>query len=345
MRFPLKRKPRVPLGRDAGAFGAVRRYDTHTGVDLYANHGSSVFAMEDGIVVGHGPFTGPAAGSPWWLDTDALLVEGESGVILYGEIKSEWRPGMLVREGDKIAVVERVLREFKGKPVTMLHLELYSHGYRGGASPGETWTLDGSRPDMLQDPTPLLLAALDVKPSTTVCPRCRATLSSRGALSRHKLVCPRRKGEEHARNVIVQKLRERGAYLPPPVACPVCGKTPIVVTGDVLYPYRPDLHAKQFWRCPDGCAHVGCHSGTQVPLGDLAAPEVRVARMNAHNVFDDIWKIGGISRPDAYRMLAERMGISQDECHIGKFDKDMCDRAVSICRDWMNENKLTNPAK
>jgi hypothetical protein len=38
-----------------------------------------------------------------------------------------------------------------------------------------------------------------------------------------------------------------------------------------------------------------------------------------------------MSRRGAYRWLAEQMGITGDDCHIGMFDVAQCRRVVEIC--------------
>lgn len=128
-----------------GRFGGIRKYDTHTGVDLYCDDREPVYAMESGVVVNVVDFTGSNAASPWWEDTVAVLIEGHSGVILYGELYSgKISIGDAVIEGEFIGQVKRVLRNDKGLPMTMLHIELYDLGYRGS---GEWWITD--RPDKL----------------------------------------------------------------------------------------------------------------------------------------------------------------------------------------------------
>jgi murein DD-endopeptidase MepM/ murein hydrolase activator NlpD len=136
-----------------GAFGVVRTHHIHEGVDLYCAAGTPVSAVEAGVVVAVVPFTGPAAGSPWWLDTQAVLVEGESGVVLYGEISAETEVGATVDAGQRIGQVVRVLRNDKGRPTAMLHLELHVAGTRNSFG----WPLSGPCPATLQDPTPKLL--------------------------------------------------------------------------------------------------------------------------------------------------------------------------------------------
>ena len=108
--------------------------------------------------------------------------------------------------------------------------------------------------------------------------------------------------------------------------------TPLdLVTGDVIYPYRPDLRGKHFYRCPTCGAYVGCHPGTTTPLGSVASAALRDARGRAHHAFDPLWKSGYLSRHGAYRWLADQLGVPRGECHIGMFDEAQCARVVSVC--------------
>lgn len=149
------KETQIPYGEHCGAFGSTRTYDVHTGVDLYAADGTSVFAMQDGIVVDVFPFTGKEAGCPWWLDTMAVAIEDEDGVWLYGEIAPSEHlvPGLVVAEGDCIGTVKRVLRNDKGRPVSMLHVERYVHGTREFAP---IRNVGEPQPETLVDPTELL---------------------------------------------------------------------------------------------------------------------------------------------------------------------------------------------
>lgn len=114
--------------------------------------------------------------------------------------------------------------------------------------------------------------------------------------------------------------------------CPYCGTKTQLVGGDVIYPHRPDLYEKKFWKCtncPD--SYVGCHPGTETPLGRLANTELRKAKMAAHATFDPIWKKGVMTRKEAYAWLSSMLGIHPDDCHMGMFDVDTCSRVVAAC--------------
>lgn len=144
----------LPLAPHPGAFGVRRANHTHEGIDLYAPHGTPVFAVEVGEVVAVKPFTGPHAGLPWWLDTWAVFVEGPSGVVVYGEIDPTVAAGDTVLPGQQLGTVATVLAKDKGRPRSMLHLELHTPGSRIAPE----WLVHDQRPEVLRDPTPYLLA-------------------------------------------------------------------------------------------------------------------------------------------------------------------------------------------
>jgi murein DD-endopeptidase MepM/ murein hydrolase activator NlpD len=144
----------IPTGNThPGAFAFKRANHIHEGVDLYCFEGSPVSAVEDGVVVGVQWFTGEKANppSPWWHNTQAVLVEGSSGVVVYGEILTARTVGQEVKAGDLMGVVKKVLKINKGRPMSMLHLELHQHGTR------DTFEWLDERPASLLDPTAFLL--------------------------------------------------------------------------------------------------------------------------------------------------------------------------------------------
>lgn len=155
---PLLPMPDIPVINHYGAFGVKRKYDVHTGVDLYASDGSVVYAVEDGEVKVIRPFTGASAGCDFWEDTQALDIEGNLGSITYGEVTPEpnIKEGDRVIAGQPIARVKRVLKVDKGKPMSMLHFAIHSHGwhylYRDQIQKGVE-----SRYSIQIDPTMLLI--------------------------------------------------------------------------------------------------------------------------------------------------------------------------------------------
>lgn len=152
--LPIKLTTNIPVAPSVGSFGSIRKYDVHTGIDLYCKDEASVYAIENGVVINICDFTGIKANSPWWEDTKAILIKGKSGVILYGELSPLVGISDEVKEGNLIGKVKRVLKKDKNKPMSMLHLELYDSDYFGN---GEIWNINEEKPSKLKDPTNLLL--------------------------------------------------------------------------------------------------------------------------------------------------------------------------------------------
>lgn len=162
--WPLpEHRPEVLLPPSPGAFGAIRKYDVHTGIDLYAPVGAKVVTIEQGTIVAIDLFTGPNTKPiplPWWHETWAIMVEGESGTILYGEIQPnpDLVVGGNVQAGDLLGTVLKVLIERPGKTLknspSMLHFERYDLGARAWTG----WELGEPCPMYLSDPTSLLMS-------------------------------------------------------------------------------------------------------------------------------------------------------------------------------------------
>lgn len=114
--------------------------------------------------------------------------------------------------------------------------------------------------------------------------------------------------------------------------CNYCGNSAVLATGKTIYPHIPNLAHLKFWLCSPCGAYVGCHRGTEEPMGLLANGETRKWRQKAHAAFDPIWKRGGISRVIAYSRLAELMGLTKDECHIGRFGVSDCQRLIEVVK-------------
>jgi hypothetical protein len=111
--------------------------------------------------------------------------------------------------------------------------------------------------------------------------------------------------------------------------CIECGGMGALVTGERVYPHRPDLYAKRFYLCACG-AYCGCHPGSVVPLGNPCGPETRRARSAAHDVFDPLWRNGSMARPSAYAWLAEATGILREKCHIGMMTAEQARLVVRV---------------
>lgn len=108
---------------------------------------------------------------------------------------------------------------------------------------------------------------------------------------------------------------------------------------------------RKFYGCsnyPRCKATHGAHQDGR-PLGIPADKETKRARIEAHAAFDKLWENAGefydppvrgrkakrrvmrIARSRAYAWLRDSLGMTEDECHIGRFDLDACVRVVMVC--------------
>lgn len=120
--------------------------------------------------------------------------------------------------------------------------------------------------------------------------------------------------------------------------CPYCGGNVKLVPASRVYQHF--YKKSKVWVCenyPKCDAYVGCHPGTEIPLGRLANKKLRSLKQEAHKQFDPIWKCGLMSRDEAYSWLASMLNIPESECHIGMFSPDMCNKVIKICQRQSNK--------
>ena len=116
----------------------------------------------------------------------------------------------------------------------------------------------------------------------------------------------------------------------PPTTCRYC-KGSVELVNNARF-YGGNEFGWPLAYCCSGCgARVGCHPGTDIPLGTLADMRTMKARRDAHAAFDPLWR-GKTPwhRQEAYRALARVMGLRS--AHISHFDEKECVRVVELCR-------------
>ena len=124
--------------------------------------------------------------------------------------------------------------------------------------------------------------------------------------------------------------RVKGDPLAPPETCHLCASRVELVDNAQFY--GGTSFGWPLAYCCSGCgARVGCHPGTDIPLGTLADAATVKARREAHAAFNALWE-GKTPwhRSQAYRALSKAMGVR--EAHIGWFDQRQCARVVELCR-------------
>ena len=104
------------------------------------------------------------------------------------------------------------------------------------------------------------------------------------------------------------------------IRCPYCGGTAILRDASFVY---------------------GTHSpGTKIPKGTLANRELRQKRIQAHRIFDQIWQQGILSKPEAYRWVADKFCLTDKQAHIGQFSNYMCDQLIRESADVLKNNHI-----
>ena len=151
----LETEFQIPIHPHVGSFGIRRRHDVHNGVDLYAPVDTQAFAVEDGEIVDICHLTGILAGCDWWLPPQAVYVKGNSGIVVYGEIcpNEKLKIGNKIEVGSLIGTVQRVIVKDKGRPMSMLHLELHAEDTIHAG----TWKIGEKTPKGILDPTKYLI--------------------------------------------------------------------------------------------------------------------------------------------------------------------------------------------
>jgi hypothetical protein len=122
------------------------------------------------------------------------------------------------------------------------------------------------------------------------------------------------------------------------LVCPYCGNNSQYVDSKCIYSKSYGM----IYICKPCDAYVGVHKGSDIALGRLANKQLRFWKIQAHEVFDRLWKrkmnqgfSKGIARSSAYEWLAKEMGRDISITHIGMFDIDECKKVIDICAPWV----------
>lgn len=121
-----------------------------------------------------------------------------------------------------------------------------------------------------------------------------------------------------------------------PTICRYCGGTIRLVPAETVYGASTGRLRKKnekIYQCQNCGARVGCHKGTDRPLGNVANEMLRLKRIETHQIFDSFWKRQHISRAAAYKWLAKKMNLPEGAAHIGDFEMDQCQKVIDLCRN------------
>lgn len=115
--------------------------------------------------------------------------------------------------------------------------------------------------------------------------------------------------------------------------CPYCGEEAVLRNSSWVYKNGND--EDKVYVCknyPECDSYVGCHKGSIRPKGSLANSELRSYRIKAHKELSSMQKRSGLSRRKTYNWLSSLLNVDMSNCHIGLFNKDMCQSVIDTCR-------------
>lgn len=118
--------------------------------------------------------------------------------------------------------------------------------------------------------------------------------------------------------------------LPRPVRCDNCGSPRVHLQSRRLLGMRETGKWHLIWHCLDCLALVGCHEGTDIPLGLMADVATRAARFQAHGAFDRLWRgrNARMTRQQAYVWMAQVLMIPEDRAHIALLSERQCETLI-----------------
>lgn len=126
-----------------------------------------------------------------------------------------------------------------------------------------------------------------------------------------------------------------------PPRCPYCGNHAVLQSASLVYGEKAT--AKHLYVCsqyPVCNSYVGVHEQTLEPLGTLANPNLRHKRIQAHRLFDRIWKSGIMTRDGAYQWLRFSFGLTGTYAHIGEFSDYYCEQLIARATELLHNNKI-----
>lgn len=117
------------------------------------------------------------------------------------------------------------------------------------------------------------------------------------------------------------------------VYCPYCGAEAKLRPSSVVYKERT-LNDGYLYICdryPKCDSYVSAHQKSKLPMGTLANGNLRHKRIEAHKVFEQMWRSGIMTKWQAYKWMQGKFALSEKQAHIGMFSEYMCDQLIDAC--------------
>jgi hypothetical protein len=123
------------------------------------------------------------------------------------------------------------------------------------------------------------------------------------------------------------------------VKCPYCKARATLRSATVVY--GDSAKSEYLFVCsryPKCDSYVGAHKKTKEPFGTLADKNLRLKRIQAHRVFNQLWERGFMSKAQAYKWAQSRFGLNSEQTHIGLFSEYMCSELIRESEQFLRNN-------
>lgn len=140
--------------------------------------------------------------------------------------------------------------------------------------------------------------------------------------------------------------------------CPYCGSKVKFISGEELenmvnnHPKRgkdkPPFvsYHKHYYVCGNfnECqSYIGAYENTYDPMGEMANKELRLLRIHAHLVFDEVWRKGIWTKDEAYAFLADKLSLKKRQTHISQFNIYHCRKTIEISSEVLKKHGYEIP--
>ena len=118
------------------------------------------------------------------------------------------------------------------------------------------------------------------------------------------------------------------------IKCPYCGAYATCRPASVVYGKSGMTKNSYLYICsrwPVCDSYVGTHKKDRRPLGTLADKKLRRKRILAHRSLEALQQHCHMKKSEVYVGLQEKLGLSEEQTHIGMFSEAMCEKTISLC--------------
>ena len=116
--------------------------------------------------------------------------------------------------------------------------------------------------------------------------------------------------------------------------CPYCGGLAVLRPAEYVYGERnlnPDNYLYVCSGYPSCDSYIGVHKKSMRPMGTLANGDLRHKRILAHRALEHLQQSRHMEKWEVYIWLQAKLGLNDQQAHIGMFSDGMCDEVIRLC--------------